>query len=427
MSANQDLHTSPHTSSDRLTSEDPSVNPYEHNLSQSDTRQRTLDCPKHATFRRLWKEEYNQYVKSKPKGSLPSLFDLEMMASSNVEPTEPSANPAWVRSRLQAYGLVQGDDAALKRHPEVLKAAMAVINKPRDSFPNTNDVEMFQAKLKTYENSNEDTLLLQILPFYIREARWVPASSSGPLEPAIFRYVLIEQPADSPQSNKSDVEKVAEQASLTESEDRVSVSFFKSGMLEFANRNFSQPIPFFSDETVKLDRNVNKAMEKDAKMTCPRPDRTFGVNPMKITWPSGFTMPRELQLLMEVVRSCYYIFLIVEGKSSGGNISVARNQACRGGAISIYMERSLRVKLDIPEKPGADLTTMMFSVVITDQVVEIWIHWAEVHGPNPKDLSEPLQRPTYHMHCVFVEVLQKVGPIRRAIHNILDWGVGERF
>ncbi|KAL9597191.1 MAG: hypothetical protein Q9219_005313 [cf. Caloplaca sp. 3 TL-2023] len=383
-----------------------------------------------AFFRQAWREEYEQYVKSKPKNSLPSLFDLEMMASPQVDLKEPSDHQ-WVKTRLQAYGLHQDDDAALKRYPEVLKAAEVIIDRPRDSYPNEQDVEMFRAKLRTYRDSNEDTFLNQILPYFVKDARWVPARSSSATEPSMLQYVLIEQSADNPPSDQSqiDSEKLAQIADLTESEDRVSVSFFLSGLLEISNRDFSRTLPFFNDET-HLDKDLNKDMEKDSHMTNPRPDRTFGVNPEKISWPSGFVLPRDIQLLIETVRSCYHVFLLLEAKAAGGSIIEARNQVCRGGAICINMQRHLRRILEIPEQPGPDLDTFMFSVVLTDQVLEVWVHWAEVHGHNSADPSKAASRETYHMNQVFTKALNEPGAlskIRRVLHKILDWGVGERL
>ncbi|KAL9583497.1 MAG: hypothetical protein Q9212_002668 [Teloschistes hypoglaucus] len=383
-----------------------------------------------AFFREAFREEYNQYVESKPRDSLPSLFDLEMMAPHQAALKEP-IDPAWVTSRLRAYGLFQEDESSMKRYPEVLQAAKAVINKPRDSFPHDEDIELFKAKLETYRNANEDTLLNQVLPFFFKETRWIPACRSEAKDSTVLRNVIIQEPEEHSTTDKSqaDLEALARVAALEGSEERVSVSFFRSGMIEITNRDYSRTLPFFNDDAL-LDKDLNNLMAKDAHLINPRPDRAYGVNPKVITWPDGFILPTNVQLLMEIVRSCFHVFLILEGKSSGGKILEARNQVCRGGAIGINTERHLRKELGMPEKTGPDLETLMFSVVVTDQTLEVWVHWAEVLAPDPKHPEKHLPRPKYHMNCVFVNALAEAGAlgrIRRVLHNIMDWGVGERL
>ncbi|KAL9582114.1 MAG: hypothetical protein Q9203_005626 [Teloschistes exilis] len=358
------------------------------------------------------------------------LFDLEMMASHQVNAKEP-VDPAWVKTRLRAYGLLQGDESAINRYAEVLQAAKAVVDRPRDSFPHDQDVELFGAKLERCRDANEHTFLNQILPFFIKETRCVPACHSRASEFTVLQRVLIEQSAETSMNNESEADpaKLARVADLTESEERVSISFFRSGMIELTNRDFSRTLPFFHDDTL-FDKDLNKDMEKDAHVTNPRPDRTYGVDLTTVIWPEGFILPAKVQLLMEVVRSCLHIFLILEEKSFGGNIVEARNQVCRGGAITINTERQLRKKLGMLEKARPDLNTFMISVVLIDQIWEVWILWAELHAPDPKRPEKPLRRPTYHMNCVFVEALAKEGGlriVRRVLHNIMDWVVGERL
>ncbi|KAI4088098.1 MAG: hypothetical protein L6R37_008240 [Teloschistes peruensis] len=159
-------------------------------------------------------------------------------------------------------------ESAINRYPEVLQAANAVVDRPRDSFPLDQDVELFRAKLERYRDANEDTLLNQILPFFIKETRWVPTCRSRASEFPVLQRVLIEQSAENSINNESvaDPEKLARVADLTESEEQL-------GMLE---------------------------------------------------------------------------------------------------------------------KAGPDLNTFIFSVVLTDQIFEVWIHWAEVHDPDPKHPEKPL-------------------------------------
>ena len=312
---------------------------------------------------------------------------------------------------------------------------MDIVKKPRDSGPDRAEVCRFKAKLAKYQASNEDTFMGMILPYFMKDERWVPASKiSGPMA---FSHVEIQQPAGQTpaQLPTSRCEKYAEMAKLGEEEDHVSVEFDSDGMVTNLNRDFVCVLPFFGfSENGQLADDLNKRMMKAAKFTNPRPDRTFGVSSEKLPWPSDFPIPSAIVAMLEVIRACYHIFLIVEGKSYGGSIAEARNQAARGGSIVVHAERMVRAKLGMPDKPGADMNTFIFSLVVTPESLEIWLHWAEVHTHHhdPKHPEVPPKQPTFHMNCIWTSVLndpsgQNLGSIRKTLHNIMDWGLGERL
>ncbi|KAL8739561.1 MAG: hypothetical protein Q9184_008586, partial [Pyrenodesmia sp. 2 TL-2023] len=112
--------------------------------------------------------------------------------------------------------------------------------------------------------------------------------------------------------------------------------------------------------------------------------------------------------------------------SSSGDRTAAKNQAARGAAIAIDQERRrLRRKLGIADTQGADLDTIMFSVVLTLETVEVFVHWVEVH-------ADPQQRPTFHMHILMAVAFDDPhahnhGKIRKCLHLTMEWALGERM
>lgn len=214
---------------------------------------------------------------------------------------------------------------------------------------------------------------------------------------------------------------LVDRADIAQSEEaQVSVTFVNSGLMTIRNREFSHSLPWFLDE----DKDLNKAMMKDAHTTNPKPDLTFAVNVNKLPWPeNNFVIPAKLAALMDVVRSCCHPFSFWEAKSDKGSLADARNQACRCGAKLQYYERYLRAIVGEKDVPGPDTRTFVFSIVSSPEVIEIYVHWVEVDSDKSKE-------PIYHMNRLTTKALaddEGLGPIRRPIHNILDWGIGGRF
>ncbi|KAL9595266.1 MAG: hypothetical protein Q9219_006542, partial [cf. Caloplaca sp. 3 TL-2023] len=392
------------------------------------------------TFKNQWLEGRSKKRDHSDLPSLPSLFDLEMMAGESTDNTSPSQTNApatptdaeWTKSQLSEYGLRQEDDDAWGRYPELQQAVNAVLSRPRDSVPSPKVVAQYNAKLKTYRDLNEDTFLSEIIPLLFGKDRWVPAS-----QPQTFSHVQIKQSGAQsvPQLPTADFNRLAEMAQLLPTEDRVSVDFYDSGMITITNRDFSRNLPFLNDDSVKFHPDLNRALMKAAGITNPRPDKCFAVAPHKIDWPAGFIIPTVIRVMLEIVRACFHTFLLLGGKSADGSIVEARNQANRGGALVVNAERQVIDFVGISETPGADLRTFMFSVVLTPDMLEVWVHWAEVHDNGPVDHKSPYKVPlrtTYHMNQVFETTLRDrgdgtLGKIRRILHNIMDWGLGARL
>lgn len=360
-----------------------------------------------------------------------------------VDPTLP-AGQEWVKQRLKEYRLCQNDDKAYGRYPDLIKAVKSIITDGRrDSEPSPEECRLYKVTLETYQDSNEDTFLNEVLPFMIRTRRWVPAAL--PFEPENLQQVSPKKSGEGQSTDKVSVDDSSigqstddanqRMANLTKGEDRVSVAFLDNSLVRITNRDLSRNLPFFG-ETGKLHADLNKYMMKDAAMTNPRPDKTFALHQekSKYQWPCDFTMPANIEAMLQIMRSCHHPFLVIEGKSCRGSIAEARNQACRDGAILVNADRQLRAHLNMPDVVGADLRTFVFSATLSPEVLEINVHWAEVpdNRQDPKSPDKPWRRPTYHMNNVFTKALADkdpgtLGKLRKPLHNILDWGVGKRF
>lgn len=99
----------------------------------------------------------------------------------------------------------------------------------------------------------------------------------------------------------------------------------------------------------------------------------------------------------------------------------AANEANRDGSALVTACRLLRKLLSQPDVEGADLRNIVFSAIMDQSLLSIWVHWAEVHkGAKTK----------FHMTRLKSFAIQEesqLGAARRMVHNILDWGCGARF
>ncbi|KAL8644430.1 MAG: hypothetical protein Q9210_007258, partial [Variospora velana] len=299
------------------------------------------------------------------------------------------ADTAWVKGRLHQYGLHQEDVSAFAKYPDFEKQARDILKRKRDSEISPKEQESFTVAHRKFKDFNEDTLLCQLMPYLVNRDRKVPQN-------------------------------LVKRADIVDGEEaQVSVDFVASGLMTIANREFSRSLPWIFDK----DKDLDKAMKKDAHMTNPKPDRTFAVDVEKLPWPANFVIPARIVALTDVVRSCCHPFCLWEAKSDQGTLADSRNQACRGCATIQYYERYLRAELGQKDVTGPDTRTFVFSIVSSPEIIEIHVHWVEV--PNDKS-----QAPIYHMNRLSTKALaddEGLGPIRKLINNILDWGIGSRF
>ncbi|KAI4242039.1 MAG: hypothetical protein L6R40_004266 [Gallowayella cf. fulva] len=125
--------------------------------------------------------------------------------------------------------------------------------------------------------------------------------------------------------------------------------------------------------------------------------------------------------MIDIAPRARHVFLIGEGKTDGGSAAAAEDQARRAGATLVHAHRDLIASIRfVPDAPGLDLETYVFSFTMSPQGLAFWIHRYE--GPN--DVGR------YHM-TKFDEVAihgkANLEKIRRNLHNIIEWGSITRY
>ncbi|KAL8804461.1 MAG: hypothetical protein Q9182_002566 [Xanthomendoza sp. 2 TL-2023] len=175
-------------------------------------------------------------------------------------------------------------------------------------------------------------------------------------------------------------------------------------------------------EEVEFETNLAKALakDKDKKMKNPRPDYAYGFSPSALPGPIGVPIPGLILAMMDIAPRTRHAFFFAEGKPDGGSVAAAEDQARRGGATLVGAHRDLIATVkELPDVPGPDLDTVVFSVTISPQGYGFYVHWYE--GPSTKAL--------YHM-TKFDEVSlygkANHEKIRRNLHNIIEWGSTKR-
>ncbi|KAI4274798.1 MAG: hypothetical protein LQ337_003670 [Flavoplaca oasis] len=299
-------------------------------------------------------------------------------------------NDGWVKDRLEVYNMIRDNGVSLKEYPNFAAHLDGIINGKRTSGVTAEQFEDFQFNLNIYQGQNEDTMLVALLPLIIKADRIVEASRDE----------------------------------LTEGEKTQVQSFLRSGLITIVNKEFVREFQGFREDGGKLDKELIAEMAKESGVTNPKPDRTYGINPKKYQFPAYFQISAELDHYLQIVEGLHHPCFILEGKSASGSLMDADNAACRGGTSLVRASRLLRWKLGMDTTTlGADWKTFVFSATLCPNAIFIWVHWAEVKGED--DGSN-----VYHMTKLkqyFLDDVQQFRATRRTLHNILDWGCGERF
>lgn len=307
-------------------------------------------------------------------------------------PSQPPApkiptDPQWVAARLEGYRLFQEDQEAFAKYPHFQQRVKNIVNQKRKSLVDPLEFSEFQLAWHTYKDKNEDTVLNKLLPFFMKDKRTISIDGSAEEEDA-----------------------------------HAVVSYLRSGLVEITNREFQRTCLPLREDGSPLEKKLLDAMAKEDGMTNPKPDRTFAISMKKNPLPIGFSTPPEIAVWLEVMRGVHHPFFLIEGKSYQGNLLDAQNEACRGGATLVGAARRLLATLGIPDIVGPDTRTFVFSATLSPGLMDIWVHWVDV--PSPGAL------PLYYMNKLMSKAIddeENFGQLRKALHNILDWGCGPRL
>ncbi|KAL8955515.1 MAG: hypothetical protein Q9193_006667 [Seirophora villosa] len=310
-------------------------------------------------------------------------------SSSHTEEIPGSADPAWVRKRLEQHNMFQDGGQELNRFPRFKAAVHKIISGDRNSAGSQEEFENFTNEFEVYKNQNEDTLFEIVLPAIIKEDRNTQVPSKVYPGRAVWE----------------------------------SVRFFDSGIVTNVNCEFERGcVPFrLGSHVVDHELVANMKKIKDPGMQNPKPARAYGIRRDKHQFPPTFQMPRELRDHLEILQGLHLPFMIIEGDAEGEGSQGACNQACRGGAALNNNHRRLRESLGLKGKVGPDEHTIVFTATHAAGLLDVYVSWAEVQKSSP---------PLYHMSLVASKSLKEASTFRQAriiLHNILNWGCCERF
>lgn len=286
---------------------------------------------------------------------------------------------------MEKHMLFQGS-SAWDKYQDFKEHVRSVVYVPRPSGVKARSVKKLQEKSEFYKGANEDTILREILPLIIKPERRVYKNDNGVTEKDVEQWTVGD--------------------------------YWEDGLGVEVNRLFRKmdllPNAYLD---LGLAKQLAEALAKEDGMKEPKPDCVYGIRPTRFPKPDGTLHTHPY---LEIVHQIHQAFLIVEGKSEQGQISQAENQACRGAATLINAARMLLSDLGVKDVVGPDRRTYIYSVTQDAKIMEIYVHWAEV-GPGPV---------RYHMNRICSKSLNDDSALeilRRALHNILDWGLVDRY
>lgn len=324
-------------------------------------------------------------------------------AKAKAKEAKVPASVIWVRGRLRDHRMYQRDHQAFNSYPEFQKQARAIIGKQRGSPPNDSSVHKLRGKWEYFESDNEVTLIDNLLPCIIKDARTV----GKPLE------VGPQDPLE--RSNGA----FAEGGQKTYPDAFVKRDFWDDGIVRKRNCNFLESF-------LPIDDDLTKALAKADGLTNPRPDCIYGLNTNKYPpRPKAVKTSTETQRIRGIVQNMYDPALVIEGKGARGEEGEAVNQACRDGAALVNAGRLLRERIGDPDVEGADRRTFVYTAAMGSRDMEVFVNWAEV---LPAD-AEGDKVVIYHMNQVNIQSYSQDGFLeenRDIFHNILDWACLDR-
>ncbi|KAI4141714.1 MAG: hypothetical protein LQ341_003447 [Variospora aurantia] len=349
-----------------------------------------------------WSHVISSSSSTSSESSSASETDVDMPPGSKNAPK----GPGWVKKRFEHHGMYQNEEGVLDTYPEFKAQVTAIINPARQSQIGRLEFADFQLTIQKYKYKNEATLLDRLLPFLIKDSR------------------LVQIPSSPTDSNPGPTTVTEDQ--LTEEEKDVvweAKSFLRSGLITLVDTFFNNAsLPFIHNDP-ELAEELAKAIKRDDHLTKPMPDRSYAVDPAYCCFPEDFRIPADVERCLQVAEEVYHIFFVVEGKQDQGSQLEAINQACRDGAALVHTARLLRERLGMADVVGADDRTFVFSATISNGLMEVWVHWAEVFA------EEQHRCPKFHMTMLASKAVndeKHFRDLKKMLHNVLDWGVGRR-
>lgn len=314
---------------------------------------------------------------------------------------------------MEQHGIMQDVDTALKRYPIFEQEMREIVIGQRLSAMKTDEVERFQRMRQRVGSSNEDTVLNNLLPLIISKQYLVIKDLDNEVATEKHREELAKA------VDEDERDKIRRQYIYT------SQFWEDDGLLVTTNAEFERTQLPNLYEDLGFENELARALSKADGMKNPKPDRCFGLDPECFPVPQDIALSQDIHTLLRIAPYIMHPFLIVEGKASKGDIAEARNQAARGGATLVRAFRILLAEIypsrdDDTTQLGPDRATICFSVTFSPDIIEFWIHWADVVAQKPVQ---------YHMNLItgaYLRLHDSVVESRRMLHNIINWGCNTR-
>jgi hypothetical protein len=291
--------------------------------------------------------------------------------------------------RMALIGLLDCDAgrAALELRPIFYDSIKKILGGERASSIKPGSSQAFRETLAKIRKRNEATVAERLMPFLIKKDRTVPKDIDDASEPCFVSGQEIDK-----ETRRS----------------------FELDHLDWSiDKDFARncvPIP-----DAFADRNASELGIKN-----PKPDITYGFE------PAAFTEQEQLDLNTfepELSAGIISPFFVIQWKGFAGSLEKAKEQARRDGAAMVHSRRKAVEKIAPIDQGGMDridLDTIAFSCAITTFLAHIHVHWAEVAAGKFN----------WHIAKVGTYIIDEeegVRDLRRALHNILDWGLRERL
>ena len=309
---------------------------------------------------------------------------------------KPRGNTFNVGEEMDSHGMAFKDDDAYTKYPNFVDKINNIVNPERLSAMKQASARKFQLYLRTFERMNEATFLRIIFPLLMKDGYHVVAERRDltDMDKELFR------------------------------DDKMLYRDFiidEGCIITFDDEFQRTLIPSIYSEP-KFESALAKALQKVDGMKNPKPDYVYGISLSKIPQDRYAPRPQNITALLQIAPRMAHPFLIIEGKADSGSSVEAEDQARRGGATLVNAARQLRATVeDLPDIPGPDEQSFVFSITMSPKLLEVWVHWYE--GPSATQ--------TFHMNKVSSFLLEgdckHLGAIRQKLHNIIEWGALNRF
>ena len=175
------------------------------------------------------------------------------------------------------------------------------------------------------------------------------------------------------------------------------------------------------DEIKSSGNNEQLLLDAMPKVKTPKPDLLYGL------LPEGSWSKEETAAIHRFARHSMPSYkllapwFLVEGKSYSGSMEEGEVQAMRGGAaLNASFRRLDKEAGTVFKGDGPDERSMVYSLVFGPLYARINIHWAHLKG------GEVVAYYTHRLKWYIMANQDAWEEVRKAVHNILDWGAKER-